>query len=76
MVGLRELRENMDAFIKAVSKGRSFTVLRKSKPVFKIVPVDEWGDEGQWEVVADFRKLDPSGVSAKEVLKALEAMDK
>jgi prevent-host-death family protein len=39
-VGLKELRENMGKYIKEVQKGRTFIVLRRSKPVFKIVPVD------------------------------------
>ncbi len=72
LVGLRELRENMDTFISVVNKGRSFTVLRKSKPVFKIVPVEEWGDEGEWETVIDFREIDPGGISVDDALKALK----
>ena len=72
LVGLRELRENMDTFINATQQGNSFTVLRKSKPVFKIVPVDEWGDEGEWETVIDFREIDPQGISIDDALVALE----
>ena len=37
IVGLKELRENIDSYISAVEKGRSFVVVRKSKPVFKII---------------------------------------
>jgi len=48
VVGLRELRENMDKYVERIGKGESFLVLRKSKPVFKIKPVDQWGDEGHW----------------------------
>ena len=71
-VGLRELRENMNAYIEAVKKGKSFVVLRKSKPVFKITPVDEWGDEGEWEIIADFREIDPKGISIDDAIKALK----
>ncbi len=74
-VGLRELRENMNAYIEAVKKGKSFVVLRKSKPVFKITPVDEWGDEGEWEIIADFREIDPKGVPAEELLKVLKELE-
>lgn len=73
-VGLSELRENTEKYIKATQKGRSFTVLRRSKPVFKIVPVDEWGDEGAWETVADFTKINPRGVPAGDVMPVLEKL--
>lgn len=36
--------------------------------------VDEWGDEGDWETVVDFRELSPTGILAKDVLKALEKL--
>ena len=42
IVGLKELRENMGSYISAVEKGRTFLVLRKSKPIFRMNPVDEW----------------------------------
>ena len=32
-----------------------FTVVRRSKPIFNITPVDEWGDEGKWETLVDFK---------------------
>lgn len=71
IVGLRELRENTKRYIDAVKRGRSFTVLQRSKPVFRITPVDTWGDEGIWETVVDFREIDSRGVSARDVLAAL-----
>lgn len=71
IIGLKELRENTEKYIGAVKRGRSFTVVRRSRPVFKVMPVDEWGDEGQWETAVDFRKLNKKGVLASEVLKTL-----
>ena len=41
IVGLKELRENIDTYIEGVKKGRSFIVVRKSKPVFKISSLDD-----------------------------------
>ncbi|MBI3459297.1 type II toxin-antitoxin system Phd/YefM family antitoxin [Candidatus Azambacteria bacterium] len=41
ILGFKELRENADKYIKAVLNGRTFTVVRRSKPIFKMVPVDE-----------------------------------
>lgn len=71
IVGLKELRENMDDYISQIKRGRSFVVVRKSKPVFKLAPLDEWGDEGTWERVIDFTKIRKNGVSAKDILAKL-----
>ena len=70
-VNVKELRENLDTYIEATRKGRSFTVIRRSKPVFRIVPVDEWGDEGTWETVADFTKVNPKGISLDDAIASL-----
>ncbi len=73
IVGVKELRENLEVYIDAVSKGKSFTVVRRSKPVFTIVPTgDEWGDEGTWETVADFTSIKKSGVPIEKVLSAFK----
>lgn len=37
--------------------------------------VDEWGDEGNWETVVDFREIDPNGVAIEDVINALQKMD-
>ena len=76
LIGLRELRENTARYIAAVDRGQSFTVLRHSRPVFKVVPVDEWGDEGMWETVADFTKINPRGVSIDDALSVLKKIRK
>jgi prevent-host-death family protein len=72
IVGLKELRENMETYIKRINKGESITVYRRSTPLFKISPVEE--DEGEWETVIDFTEIHPNGVSAEEVLKSLRAL--
>lgn len=74
IIGFKDLRENADKYINAISKGRSFTVVRRSKPIFKIVPVDEWGDEGDWDTLVDFAKLSKKnrGVLAEEILESLK----
>ena len=72
IVGLRELRENMDMYVSEIEKGRSFTVVRKSTPIFKMVPVDEWGDEGHWETILDFSKGKGGGMPIDKVIKLME----
>ncbi|MBI4085627.1 MAG: type II toxin-antitoxin system prevent-host-death family antitoxin [Candidatus Liptonbacteria bacterium] len=72
IVGLKELRENMDTYIAEVENGKSFVVVRKSKPVFKIVPPES---EEQWETVADFTRLNKHGVPASTILKELRKLN-
>lgn len=71
IIGLKELRKNMDSYISQVKKGKSFVVVKKSKPVFKLTPLDEWGDEGVWEKVVDFTKIKKGGVPLTEILSKL-----
>jgi hypothetical protein len=54
----RDLRNDMQKVADAVAKGKSFLVMKQSKPLFKISKpdVDEWGDRGNWETVVDFEK--------------------
>ncbi len=69
IVGLKNLRNNIDAYITQVDKGRSFIVVRKSKPVFKISPPDE--ADGLWESVIDFTKIKKGGVGVDDILSRL-----
>jgi len=69
IVGLKELRNNIDTYISRIEKGNSFTVVRRSRPVFRISPPDESDD---WEVVADFTKIKRGGVPATIVLAHLK----
>lgn len=71
IIGLKELRENMDNYISQIGKGKSFVVVRKSKPVFRLEPIDEWGDEGVWENVIDFTKIKKGGVLAEDIIAKL-----
>ena len=72
IVGLKELRTNMENYISKIEKGRSFVIVRKSKPIFKIVSPDS---EDQWETVANFTKISKRGVDAKKILKALHNLN-
>lgn len=69
IIGLKELRENMEFYIAQVTKGRSFTVVRRSKPAFRIGPVDR--DAGKWEEVTDFTKARKGGVKVSDLLARL-----
>lgn len=69
IVGLKNLRENIDDYISEVNKGRSFIVVKKSKPVFKISPPDE--DNDLWETAIDFTKIKKGGVKIEDLLSRL-----
>ena len=66
-IGLRELRERTASLIREVKKGKSFTVFRRSEPLFRIAPVDH----EEWEEVVDFTKIQKGGVNIDEILKRL-----
>lgn len=72
IVGLKELRQNMDVYIDQVKRGKSLVVVRKSKPIFKMVPSES---AEQWEAVANFTEINKHGVSANAILKELRKMD-
>ena len=69
IVGLKELRENMEKYASLIKKGRSFIVVKRSKPLFKISSIDE--DDGLWETVIDFTRLKKGGIPAEELLDRL-----
>lgn len=68
MIGLKELRENVDTYTKRVKAGDSFVVMRRSIPLFKITPVE---DDGVWEDVIDFTKIKKGGIDIDELLQRL-----
>lgn len=67
-VSLKELREQFPKYIEAISRGQSFTVLKRSKPIFQINPLS---DDGEWQTVVDFTEIDKNGVPADDILKQL-----
>lgn len=69
IIGLKELRENMGKYASLIRKGKSFIVVKRSKPLFKISSIDE--DDGLWETVIDFTKLRKGGIPAEELLSKL-----
>ncbi len=71
IVGLKELRENLGAYERRVQRGDSFIVMKRSKPIFKISPIDE--EEG-WESILDFTKTSTKGMPAKELLARLKKL--
>lgn len=71
IIGLKELRENMETYEKRVKRGHSFIVMKRSKPIFRLTPVDE---EIGWETVVDFTKLRKGGIPANELINKLKRL--
>jgi prevent-host-death family protein len=41
IIGLKELRENTEAVAERANRGETFVVVKRSKPIFRLVPVTE-----------------------------------
>lgn len=68
IIGLKDLRENLAIYLAEIGKGKSFTVVRRSKPIFNITPVKT---EDRWEEALDFTKIKKGGVDIDEILERL-----
>lgn len=70
IIGLKELRNSFPKYIRGIENGESFIVVKHSRPVFKISPVEN----EIWEPVADLTQVKPNGVPASQLLKAIDKM--
>lgn len=68
IIGLKDLRQNMADYTKKVQKGQSFIVFKQSKPLFKVIPLE---NEEEWEEIIDFTKIKRGGINIKEILSRL-----
>jgi len=71
IVGLRDLRENVEKYSQRITQGDSFIVVRRSKPLFKIVSPFEKHEDDQWEEIIDFTKIKKGGVNIDELISRL-----
>lgn len=67
IIGLKELRQNLDKYVEKVKQGKSFIIFKRSSPIFKICPAT---DE-LWEEAVDFTKIKNGGVKIDEILSRL-----
>lgn len=68
IIGLKEFRTDVSKIAREVARGGSFVVVKRSKPLFRIAPLEE---DSQWEEVADFTKIKKGGINIKDILKRL-----
>ena len=67
IVNLKNLRENVATYANRVQHGESFVIIKRSKPLFKISPIED----DTWEVIIDFTKIQRGGVNIDELLARL-----
>jgi len=64
IVGLKELRKNIEKYAKGVEKGEEYIVAKKSKPLFKLTSPEK---EEDWEPIIDFTKINNEGVELNKI---------
>ncbi|MFZ1812142.1 MAG: hypothetical protein WAU02_01285 [Candidatus Saccharimonadales bacterium] len=67
-ITLKQFRTDMPRVIEEIAKGRSFTVIKRSQPVFEITPAKE----EVWDL--DFTEIASDGVPIEQVLTALQTL--
>ena len=70
LITLKEFRQDVSKFAERVAKGETLIVTKRSRPLFRVGPVEEEG----WETVIDFTKFRKGGMPVDEVIKALESI--
>ena len=68
-IELGELKEHVGRYAARAQRGESFVVSDRSRPIFKITPVN--AHEEDWEEVIDFRKIKKGGVKLSDLLARL-----
>ena len=68
IIGLKEFRNNVEAYTQKIDAGQSFIIVKKSKPVFKVSPVD---DDEAWETIIDLTKIKKGGVAIEDIISRL-----
>jgi len=65
IIGLKDLRQKMSHYAEKVQKGESFLVVKRSKPLFMLTPIEQ---DRAWESVIDFTKIKKGGVDINDIL--------
>lgn len=76
-ISIKELRTKLADYADRVERGETFRVIRRSKPSFMIMKIDEEmpGSGEEWETIVDFtEKGKIEGAPIEEILKTLKKM--
>ena len=70
-IAIKNLRASLSKIADEVEfRGKSFQVFRRSKPSFKIVPVDT--EVNEWDTVVDFTAKNGEGLDIEKALEILK----
>lgn len=69
-----ELLKKVDALAKRDYTSRSDILRQALLDRVRQTEADEWGEEGKWETLVDFREINPKGVPAKDVARAMRQL--
>lgn len=74
IISVKQLRNNLQKYADRTQKGEKFLVIKQSKPIFQVMPVEEVDikKEKGWKTIIDFTKIKKGGVPAEDVIKALK----
>jgi len=68
IIPFKDFRVNAEKYIKAIEKGMSFVVVKRSKPIFRLEPMGE-----SWETLIDFTDNGKTkGIEVNKLLKYLK----
>ncbi|MFZ2682284.1 MAG: type II toxin-antitoxin system prevent-host-death family antitoxin [Patescibacteria group bacterium] len=70
LITLKEFRQDVAKYAERVAKGESLIITKRSRPLFRVGPVEEEG----WETLIDFTKFRKGGIPASEILKILKSV--
>ena len=74
-ISIKEFREHLAQFADRIESGETFRVIRRSKPSFIVMKIDDDASEREWETLIDFtdggKKTGVPLTSAVEILKRM-----
>lgn len=80
LISIKDFRKSLAVIADAVEQGESFLVMRRSKPAFKVEPVEAQGEPFNitgFKTAIDFTQNGKSGgIPAKELLDKMKAFEK
>lgn len=75
-ISIKELRANLAGIATRAENGEAFRVIRRSKPSFIIMHIDDEVSDERWQTVVDFTEGGKvEGAPIEDVITALESMD-
>ncbi len=66
LIALKDFRERLPVYEKHIKAGKSFTIVKRSRPIFTVGPIDD-----TWETVIDFTKFKKGGIDIDDLLERL-----